>query len=275
MGPLNRNNSAVDYTLICGVDDKHLHQLSYTWPTWKKHKPNLLNHPMIIFYDHEQVDAGKIQSVVDHPQLSLYPWPPIDLKYGDDSGEKWTKPQRVKMLTGFLYISADHVKTKYWLKLDTDVVAHSHPEWIDPEWFSTDPAIVCHPWGFTKPPKQMLELDAWVASNQHRDEFSTIAGTPPLNLHPVEGSERLRHPRIISWCGFFKASLSRLCVGLAEASELNYKMPIPSQDGYVWYVAKRMGIRIVRSQMKRRGWSQWLTQYNIETHAKEAMKSGQ
>jgi len=33
----------VDFTTVCGVDSKHFQQLCWTWPTWKKWKPNILN----------------------------------------------------------------------------------------------------------------------------------------------------------------------------------------------------------------------------------------
>ena len=159
----------VPYTLVCGADNKHLHQLAYTWPTWKKHKPDLLNVPMIVFRDKDQITDKDVRGVIDHPDLYVYPWPMGDVSYGDSSGEKWTNPQRVKMLTGFVYISSMYVKTKYWLKLDTDVVATGHPHWIDWDWFKDDPAIICHRWGFTRPPKQMLEIDAWVSVNSNKE----------------------------------------------------------------------------------------------------------
>ncbi len=262
----------IPYTLVCGVDASHLRQLAVTWPTWKKHKPDLLNHRMIVFRDKDQVSSKEIMDMVDHPNLSIYSWPTGNANYGDATRDKWTNPQRVKMLTGFVYISALFVKTKYWLKLDTDVVATGQPDWIDQDWFNNDPAIICHAWGFTRPAKQMLKLDAWVAANSHREEFREIASKPPLNLHPEEGSDRVCHPRIISWCGFFKTSLSRTCVKLSEASGRPYTMPVPTQDGLMWYVAKRLRMGISRQQMKKRGWSQWLTWKNIETHAREAMK---
>lgn len=113
----------IDYTLVCGVDQRHLDQLCITWPTWKKYKPSLLQQPMVIFYDKNQVIERDIRAVVNHPDLMTIPWPLSETIYGDDKNEKWTEPQRVKMITGFVFASALGVRTKYWLKLDTDVVA--------------------------------------------------------------------------------------------------------------------------------------------------------
>lgn len=264
----------IPYTLVCGVDRKHLDQMRMTWPTWKKHKPKLLEQPMIIFRDISQVSSEEVREVVDHPQLSIYSWPMGNAVYGDDSGEKWTNPQRVKMLTGFVYVSALFVKTKYWLKLDTDVVAKSQPDWIDKEWFKDDPAIICPPWGFTRPPHQMLQLDAWVSYNSHKAMFKDIANTPPLNLHPEPNADRVHHKRICSWCGFFKSSLSRTCVSLFDASGESYTLPVATQDGITWYIAKRLGLNIRRVRMKSLGWETWSNMNNLRNHSLKAMENG-
>jgi len=48
-------------------------------------------------------------------------------------------------------------------------------------------------------------------------------------------------------------------------------MPVPSQDGFVFYIAKRMGLEIRRVNMKRKGWLQRLTKTNIERESTLAM----
>jgi hypothetical protein len=259
------------YTLVCGVDKKHLDQLKWTWPTWRKHKPYLLKQPMIVFRDVSQVSKEEVQFVINHPNLIIVDWPLSNAMYGDDTGGKWTNPQRVKMLTGFVYIPAIYVKTKYWLKLDTDVVAIGQPDWIDENWFKYNPAMVCPPWGFTRPAHQMLQLDAWVANNSNKEEFKAIASCEPLNLHPEPNAERVRHKRICSWCGFFQTGLSRACVTLSEASGELYTLPSPSQDGLMWYIAKRLGLGIKRVRMKDKGWQVWGSQGNLIRHSSEVM----
>ncbi|KKL21208.1 hypothetical protein LCGC14_2447740, partial [marine sediment metagenome] len=151
----------VDYTLVCGVDAKHIRQLAWVWPTWKFHKPSLLNHPMIVFYDTSQVKEEEIRRVVDHPNLTIVPWPPKGVTYERSMEGKFGDPQRYKMLAGFVYVPWRYVQTKYWLKLDVDTVATGQDDWIDEKWFENSPAIVAQPWGFTKPPDQMQMLDKW------------------------------------------------------------------------------------------------------------------
>lgn len=263
----------VDYTLVVGVDRYHLEQLAWTWPTWRKHKPSLLDHPMLIFCDTKQIGMDDVRRVVDHPDLMVVEWNGVQHVEGDVEmpTDKWSDPQRYKMLSGFVHVPADHVNTKWWLKLDTDVVASGQDNWIDPSWFDGDPAIVCQPWGFTKPADQMLKLDRWVESNAER--LRAMAERPPLNLAPAPGSDRVRHKRIISWCGFFSTALTSLAARWADATCGRRQLPVRSQDGLLWYVAIRLGLEVKRVQMKRLGWQHWSTMANVRAAAERALPS--
>jgi len=261
-----------DYTLVIGVDQSHLQQLTWTWPTWRKHKPSILKHPMIVFRDWQQVTEEQVKAVVDHPNLRVYSWPPVKMEYERVGEDRFGDPQRHKMLSGFIYVAAAFVRTPYWLKLDTDVVATGRDDWIDPNWFTDEPAIVSHPWAFTRPPDQMLKLDAWVEANKNK--MPVLSSLPPLDMRPIPGKDRLDHKRIISWCAFFNTRFTTICRDVARSACGNLKLPIPSQDGFCWYVAARMGLGVQRHQMKKRGWQHWHTSWNIRTHAEEAMKDG-
>lgn len=272
-----------DYTVVCGVDCKHLEQLAITWPTWKRHKPSLLEHPMLIFFDWQDGDVNStdVLAVVDHPNLELRPWPvePIGRwtgpeYWGDPNGGKWTDPQRHKMLAGFVYMSR-FLSTPYWLKIDTDVVATGQDDWIGPEWFRRVPAIVSHRWGYTKPPDQMDKLDGWAEENREAVQQAilpyNIVDCSPLNLHPEPGENKIKHPRIISFVGFFNTDFTQMCAKMAEATCKPNQLPVPSQDGYAWYCATRMGLSVVRANLKKRGWQQWNSMDSVRKAAEEAM----
>lgn len=260
-----------DYTLVVGVDEFHLRQLSLTWPTWKRHKPSLLDHPMVIFFDWRQISMGDVRSVVDHPNLKIIRWPEQDsIEYKLKGTDKWNDEQRYRMLAGFVHVPSEHVGTEYMLKLDTDVVATGQDDWIDGAWFDDKPAIVCQPWGFTKPADQMLKLDEWAKTN---DDGLGFGDTEPLNLAPNEGSDRVCHKRIISWCGFFHSRLVQLASRWAERTCGTGQLPVRSQDGYLWYVATRLRMPVRRAQMKSRGWQHWSTMHNVQRAASEAMKN--
>jgi hypothetical protein len=245
-----------NYTIVVGVDREHLEQLRLVYPTWVKHKPELRESRMIVFFDETQVLPENIIEATDfHEELRLVPLPsPSRCLYVS---------QREKMLAGFVHVPALFVETPYWLKLDTDTVATGIPNWISNDWFHNDPpAIVAHRWGYTKPPEQMVELDKWVTDNP-----CWLSQFPPLNLHPARGSKVLGHSRIISFCGFFETHFSKQCASCLP----NYSIPVPSQDGFHWYCATRVGRPVIRANMKALGWSHFRHEDNIKKAVQESL----
>jgi len=262
-----------EYTTVIGVDRRHLEQLAHTWPTWQKHKSSILSHPMIVFYDYQQVSEKEVREVVEHPHLTTVPWPYLPgAQFKGDGSSKWENPQRNKMLCGFIHVAAKHVRTPYWLKIDCDVVATGRDDWINPDWFVGKPAIVAHRWTFTKPPNQMDLLDQWVDDNQ--DILIYFRDTKPLDLHPKSPeSERLSHKRIISWCGLFQMDFTWLCAGASVATCVPLNMPCPSQDGFMFYMAKRLGFSIMATNLKKLGWQHWSTMGNVIKYSQQAMEN--
>ena len=256
----------MDYSLVLGIDKKHVDKLRLVAPTWFRHKPDLFTKKWIVFLDHG-VDVGDVIGAMpwkhglEHPvAINPMQWPRYPAAIADyiaaDRGDKWYAAQRHKMLAGFVHTAAAMVQTDYWLKIDLDAVAMRQPDWIEPAWFKDEPAIVAPAWGYTKPPDQMEILDAWVAEHDNTvDCMSRFWGTAPLDLHPKPGAGSVRHPRIASWCAFFNTEFTRLCAGMATQTCGPDLMPVPSQDGFMWYVATRLGLPIVTANMKRRGWA--------------------
>lgn len=256
----------IDYTVVIGVDAGHIDQMRLSMPTWAKHKPDLLNHPLVCFYDRDSVTPDDVKRALPPwRNFVLYAWPPTDAEPWDgDPNSKWTNPQRAKMLSGFVHVPPRTVSTKYWLKLDLDAVALGQPDWIDPSWFDGDPAIISHPWSYTKPPDQMMNLDKWVSD--HKVHMPPEFDTPPLMLVPEPGSNLVKHERIISWCAFFEMDFSVLYSEIAEDVCGTGKLPVPSQDGYHWYCAARSKRLIRTVNMKRRGWAQCHGKQSIIDH---------
>lgn len=240
-----------DFTLVVGVDAKTLPQLAVTLPTWYEHKRPLFQRPIIVFYDRTQLSLGQVENVRRYmPHAQLVGWPHVGVTYAETGG-KWGNAQRAKMLAGFTYIPSEYVRTEYWLKLDTDVIATGQDYWIDSSWLASKAAIIAPPWSYTKPPTQMDELDAWVEKYPR----SIFAGTKPLALHPQPGATKLFHRRICSWCAFFRTELTRQMAYTAQRSLGLGQCPVPSQDGFSYYVATRLGLPILRQPMKDRGWA--------------------
>lgn len=268
---IRKGQNPMKYTVVLGVDQVHLGQLAMTWPTWVRHKPTLVKQPLVVFYDREQISVSDIDYVLRPAQATLVPWPPTGVRYGGGAG-KWNNPQRSKMLSGFIHVAAEYVRTPYWVKVDTDVVATGYDNWVDPAWFANDPAIVAHRWSFTKPANQMMELDNWVGL--WKEQLPCLHARAPLNLVPHKSADRLGHNRIIGWCGFYRTDFTRLCAQYATVTMGVGQLPVPSQDGYLWYVATRLGEAVRRVNLKALGWQQWHTSENIRRHAEEALAHG-
>lgn len=236
-------SSIPDYTIVTATDSKHIGQLELVWSTWAHHKPSLLEHPMIVFIDMDDLDKvppERVCEAVDHPHLSIYYWPYTPTEFPHkvyDSKDKFGQPQRYKMMAGFVYIPAACVETPYWLKLDSDVVAFGKDNWINPEWFVDYPAMIGHRWGFTKPASFPGLLDDWA----EKHDLGQYWSEPPLNL-PLDDptSERISHPRVSSWCAFFNTEFTQRAAWYAQQTCGTNFLPVPSQDTYLWYLARRM-----------------------------------
>lgn len=272
-----------DFTVVIGVDANHLWQLETSLPTIAKHKPSLFGvngSRWIVFRDSACDGLGKkvcdVFGKYDLP-VECYPWPGKGVVHTGGKG-RFQDAQRYKMLSGFVHVPAKAVSTPYWLKLDLDVVASGHDDWIDAGWFSggpasfgddgIPPAIIAHPWGYTKPAEQMWMLDRWVDLN--KESLPELEDCEPLNLFAKIGATALSHPRIISWCSFYNTEFSRKCSEWAEKTCGPGQLPVRSQDGYHFYCATRLGEKIVTVNMKNRGWRH-CSGKNLRQNAEEVL----
>lgn len=243
----------MEYTVVLGVDKKHLVNLKTVLPNWLKYQPELFEHPFVIFYDRESTNAEEVYATWSSPlvspkvaRLNLVPWPPLEVTYPEGTC-KWDNQQRHKMLAGFVHAPPTVVDTPYWLKLDLDVLCTQTGAWVLPWWFNDVPAIVAPPWGYTKPIDQMDKLDEWANVFANADH-------PPLCIPRGDHVTMLRHHRICSWLGFFNTKFSQFCSEAATATLGLGQIPVPSQDGFHWYMARRFGWPILRANIKATGW---------------------
>ncbi len=236
------------FTTVIAVDAEHLAELQLVWPTWQKYRPEIIAHPLLVICDAaiERSTWEPALSFLEHPQTQLVLW------HLDHAG------QREKMLNGFVFAVAEHVATPWYLKLDTDAVALRSDDWIDSQWFLPDsqgrlPMFIASPWGYTKPSDAIQRLDEW------GDGIKGLSEHPRLNLPVVPGSSLVAHPRIISWCFFGRTDSTRHAAALCGG-----RLPVPSQDTFLWYVAKRRGEFFRRFPMKRYGWEHASSRKRLE-----------
>jgi len=162
-----------EITICVALDEHTLTQFRGVWPTWRHFKPELLELPWVV--------------ICDTAERALLSWWEGQLDFLPSSRRllaRWTVcpewPQRERMLTAFVHIPPKFVKTPYWAKLDTDVVATGAEPWPWAEWFEGNPAIIGPPWGYTRPKPPGADwpaiLDAW------GDGIPALADGPRLNL---------------------------------------------------------------------------------------------
>jgi hypothetical protein len=223
-----------DITLVIAIDKHHLKELSYTWPTWMKFKPEIKLMKKIVIYDKTQIRMKDL-SLFDGHDVRFVPW--------DMDGVC----QREKMLTSFIVVPPAEVTTKWYLKLDVDAIATAPGEWIKDEWFEPqngkNPVYISHGWSFSKPANVLQTLDEW------GDTIEPLKFHQRLNIPFKSTSDRVMSKRIISWCFFGNTEwtkfISKLC---------GNKLPVASQDTVMYYCATRLGEHTVRTNMKKLGW---------------------
>lgn len=242
------------FTLVVAVDEHHLQQLQKTHETWVG-RFSISAPPMLVIYDGSQVSHDQIIDTIQWNMIETFDWNyfcDVDYPKGKD---RWSTSQRYKMLAGVVYGSALRVKTPYWLKLDTDVVSPFPCQmWIKSDWFVDKPAIVGHRWPYTKPGNTISRLDRW--ATRYRNVLTELNEKPSLKLKRNPDEDLVAHKRIISWCSFFKTDYTKLCCEFSRKTVGWGKLPVPSQDSYMWYVASRLGLTIRRVNMKNSGWIQ-------------------
>lgn len=227
-----------DMTLILCIDKDHINELQYAWKTWKYFKPEITTIPnKILLYDTTIKNQLGDLKFIDST-YSLYEF----------KNRSYYFSQRDAMLTSW-FEAARQVKTKFYLKIDTDCFATNNDSgWINAISDRDNFRIISNPWGYTKNPQRLINLDNW------GDAVDYINNTPRLNLLPAEGSNKVIHSRIISFLGIFDTDWTHK---ISESCWKNdhYELPDPSQDTFTWYCAQRRQDPIKKVRFKKFGFS--------------------
>lgn len=212
-------------TIVTAVNQKYLGNFQKHFPMWMQVE-NIMEMPFIIFA-HEDC--------YDEVVAFLEPYRNIEKIV------KWTFPiaanMREEMLSSFVFGTAQHVTTKYWMKLDCDCTPAEDKLEIPSEAFSS--VITAPKWHYTKMKGDetgearhwLNRLDDWA------DSLPDFAGTERLFPDNIEG-RRYRHRRICSFCEIEKTNWTKHL-----ASMCGERLPVPSQDTTTWFAAKRLGKR--------------------------------
>lgn len=141
---------------------------------------------------------------------------------------------REAAFSAFVYGTARHVKTKFWMKLDADAEPTEAGHFEYPKHWR-EYTISADPWHYTRnKPASEREKAHWL---NRLDDWWAEEGRLFTELIP--GNQRFGHPRLRSFCWIEKTEFTR-----ALALKCGPRLPVPSHDTTAWYVATRQKERI-------------------------------
>lgn len=245
-----------DFAILVAIDREHVEEFAISFPTWARHKPELVRRPIVFVMDRfrgtgdisltetmELLGTAMQSAWFKNPTgCTINPTQPYFVTVAD----RPYASQREKMLAGLVldgpaFIQKHLPNCRYYLKLDTDCISTGHPVWISPEWFVDSPAIIAPRWGYSKPAGMLDELDRWALN-------TPLAAGPPV-IRNVVGAVA-KHRRFISYCQF--GNVDWTCEMAKLAGD---RLPVPSQDTFLSYCVARGTLAYYRHvDMKNLGW---------------------
>lgn len=206
-----------DVTIVTACDEKYVEILRETYPNWQKYK-NVDDYPVIIFVHGMDMNDSRLD-FLRNKNVTLIPW---SMEEADD--------HREEMLSAFVFGTAEHVKTDYWLKLDADSFATDGRAFIDDSMKKF--AFCGHRWGYSRP-HHIRQLDEW-AKNHWKPKLKRAK--PMIEDGRIE-KNRFYHntKRTISFIQLHKTKFTKFCVKLLRER----KLPAPTQDTFMFFVANR------------------------------------
>ena len=192
--------------------------LELTFANWRKYK-NIDAYPVIVFVNGIPLDSPDLE-FLRLENVRLIDW---EFEKAED--------QRERMLSAFVFGSAQYVDTDYWLKIDADSYATNYKPLIKEEMKKYD--FCGHRWGYSRP-DHIKQLDAWAAKHSRR---KLSASKPMLENGRIEG-RRFYHntKRTISFLQLHKTKFTKFCVNLIGDEK---RLPAPTQDTYMYYIVQK------------------------------------
>ena len=217
-----------EITIVTACDKKYVEQLKETLTNWIKYK-HIDKFQVIVYVNgFRRIRRNKdLEFLKVLPNLRIIPW---DMPNVED--------QREKMLSAFVFGPAKDVTTPFWVKMDADSFACNDEPLLIPE--MRDYVMCGHKWGYGWA-KHMAILIPWV--NNHPRFESLPKDT--FDQSKVDG-RKYYQPRLNSYCQFHNTEFVKMAASLAGD-----RLPIPSHDTYLWYIAERLGLPYLRHNFKR------------------------
>jgi hypothetical protein len=207
------------FTIVTAVNPPYLEKLKTVLPTWQL-KPQLAKAPMIVFHNSFTDPEKELSFIkeVTKREVKLIPWE-----------MKNTTSTRELMLSSFVFGAAAYVNTPYWIKIDGDAYFGNKDDCLLEHFWDYD--VVGHKWHYSRPGAWIPILDDWAEANDidgdaYLDEKQRIEAT---------NSRRYGHKRFASYFCLHKTEFTIEAANLAGD-----RLPVPSHDTYLWYLATRL-----------------------------------
>ena len=124
---------------------------------------------------------------------------------------------REKMLNAFVFGTAEHVKTDYWLKMDCDSYATNDKPLISED--MKQYAFCGYKWRYSRP-EHIRKLDEWAKSH---DKRKLKNAKPMIDEGKIEGNRFYHNKRrTISYIQLHKTKFTRFCVKLLKAKSFRF-----------------------------------------------------
>jgi len=222
---MKKDGKQIDTTIVTACDEYYVDILRLTFANWRKYK-KIDGYPVIVFVHGMDVQKDPRLDFLRLPNVQMIPWKMEN-----------AENHREEMLSAFVFGTAEHVKTDYWLKLDADSYATNDTPFITEK--MKQYAFCGHKWGYTKPYQFIEILDNWAKKHWKRK----LRKAPPMiNEGRIEG-RRFYHnvKRTISYIQLHRTKFTRFCVKLLREK----KLPAPTQDTFFFYVCNRFDPQLV------------------------------
>lgn len=210
-----------ELTIVTAVDPNYIERLQLTFKTWEE-KKNISQYQIMVFVNGMELNDSRLNFLRKKGlKVTLIPWDMPNVE-----------TQREKMLSAFVLGTAKFVKTPYWIKLDADSYAvDSKPLALN---YMKKYAFVGHKWGYSWD-KHIKELDRWAL----RQKDNRLKKAKPMYDASNKSGRRYFHPgkRTISFIQIQSTEFTKLCASLAGE-----RLPVPSHDTYLYYIANQLGI---------------------------------
>lgn len=215
-----------DITVVTACDPDHVKYLRISLPNLITMK-NINRWPIIVYINgfKNGINDVDLHFINKYDNIKLIEWNMENVS------------QRERMLSSFIFGPAKDVQTSFWLKLDADTYAiDNKPILMD----DMKEYVICgHKWNYSWADHIKL-LDIWANANSEFD------GTLPMfNINSLHGS-RFYHKRVSSFIQLHQTDFTIKAAILA-----GNKLPIPSQDTFLFYIASRLGLKIKRHNFKK------------------------